>query len=137
MLVALATTTLTELGATVVVVVVAPPWCPDLVVVVVVVAPPPAAAVVDVVVEPPAPAVVVEVVAAVLGTLGRVPTATSKATATTKMAMTTAARGRESEPEDPGDGCSPSIGGPACRATPAKASLSAGRTEDGPNRPVT
>ena len=84
-----------------------------------------ARAVVDVVVEPLA-AAVVDVVVAVLLTLGRVPTATRTATATTKTMITAAALTTESEPEVPGVGCSPSIAGPACRATQANASLSAG-----------
>jgi hypothetical protein len=99
--VALATATVVALGAAVVVVV--PLW-PALVVVVraavvVVVetaAPPPATVVVV-----PALAAVVVVVAGVLLTLGRVPTDTRTATATTKRIRTAAARTIESEPDDP------------------------------------
>ena len=63
---------------------------------------------------------VVDVVVAVLLTLGRVPTATRTATATTKTMITTAALTTEREPEVPGVGCSPFIAGPACRATPGQ-----------------
>jgi len=98
----LATTTLTEPGATVVVVVDAPPRWPDFVVVVVVDAAAPPAAVVGVVVEElDAAEAVVDVVLAVLLGVGRVPTATSTETAMTKTTRTAAARTIESEPDAP------------------------------------
>jgi hypothetical protein len=53
-----------------------------------------------VVVAPPAAAVVGVVVVGVLLTLGRVPTETRTATATTKRMRTAAARTIESEPDD-------------------------------------
>jgi hypothetical protein len=93
-------------------------------------------AVVDVVVDPLAAAVVV-VVVAVLLTLGRVPTATRTVTATTKTMITATALTTESEPDVPGVGGSASIAGPACRATHADASLSAGAEGGGSQRPVT
>ena len=80
------------------------------------------AAVVEVVLPASAAAVVVvvDVGLAVLLTLGRVPTATRTATATTKSEMTATALTTESEPEVPCAGWSPSIAGPACRATRAR-----------------
>jgi hypothetical protein len=133
----LATTTLVALG-TAVVVVVDFPLRPPLVVVVVagvvvvvVVgagAPPPATVVV---VLPPTAVVVGVVVGGVLLTLGRVPTDTRTATATTKMMMTPAARTIESEPDGAVFDWSSSIGGPACPGTPPEASLSAGGTGGG------
>ena len=83
-----------------------------------------------VVVTPAAAAVVGVVVVGVLLTLGRVPTDTRIATATTKRMMTPAARTIESEPDDAVCGCSSSIEGPACPGTLTEASLSAGRTGD-------
>ena len=71
------------------------------------------------------------VVVGVLLTLGRVPTDTRTATATTKRMRTAAARTIESEPDDPVCGCSSSIGGPAWPGSPPEASLSAGRAGDG------
>ena len=57
-------------------------------------------------------------------TLGRVPTATRTATATTKRIRTAAARTTESEPDVPDGGRSFVTRGPACRAPPPGASLS-------------
>ncbi len=95
---------------------------------VVVVVAAPAAAVVDVVLPPAAMAAVVGVVVVgVLLTLGRVPTDTRTATATTKRIRTAAARTIESEPADPVCGWSSSIERPAWPGAPPEASLSAGR----------
>ena len=89
-----------------------------------------AAAAVVVVLPPAAAATVVGVVVAVVGvllTLGRVPTDTRTATATTKRMRTAAARTIESEPDDPVCGLSSSIERPAWPGPPPEASLSAGR----------
>ena len=131
MLVALATTTLTVLGATVDVVVLDPDlWCPGFVVVVVDELDAAPGVLLGVLVVDPAVLGVVTVVTVaegVLLTLGRVPTATSTATATTKATRTAAARTTESESDEPPVcGRSASIGGPACRAAARGASLSAG-----------
>ena len=85
-----------------------------------------------VVLPPTTGAVVGVVVGGVLLTLGRVPTDTRTATATTKMMRTPAARTIESEPDVAVFDCSSSIEGPACPGTPPEASLSAGRTPPGP-----
>jgi hypothetical protein len=110
--VALATTTLTEAWGTVVVVVVAPWPVPCLEVVDVVVDEVPWTAAAVVVVDPPAVAAVVEVVCALddVGGVERVPTATRTATATTKTTSTTAARAALSEPVIPPECCGPSSG---------------------------
>ena len=83
------------------------------VVVVVVEAPPPAAVVASWSPPAAAAAVVGVVVVGVLLTLGRVPTATRTATATTKRMRTAAARTIESEPDVPVCGLSSSIERPA------------------------
>ena len=96
-------------------------------VVVVVVLPAPAAAAAVVVVVAPGGTVVCALLVGAL-TVGRVPTATRMATQTTKATRTMPALAAEMEPEKPPECCGLSslIALPACRATPANASLSAG-----------